>query len=289
MGRCSAITTEPMEEASRKRWVTVAEALFAYLLVLVLPRLTPRWLCEWQLAHVYCTPFNHLLFFFVPLVMAVFLGRRPVLPGVSFSDMKSQWRIGYRSSLILLAFATWPIGLLADWGLGYATWGGGAILALIQIPVFLCVTRIVAPLPQPAGAAPTRVGTAVVLLVPVIALAAMVLLAPVAKTGAYAIHAVILTGLGEELFYRGYLQERFNSVLGRPYRYRGISWGAGLIIAAVLFGLSHPLFRGGHDWPWALWTAALGLTLGMIREKANSVLPAALAHGLFDVAYLFIG
>jgi len=64
-----------------------------------------------------------------------------------------------------------------------------------------------------------------------------------------------------------------------------------LAIASLVFGLMHILnpFNPFHIW-WGVWTVFGGLTLGYIREKAGSILPSALLHGLPQAfASLFLG
>jgi len=73
--------------------------------------------------------------------------------------------------------------------------------------------------------------------------------------------------------------------------------GWGLVIASILFGIMHILnpfnpFLGKFDlyiW-WGVWTVFGGLIFGYVREKAMSILPPALLHGLPEtIASLFFG
>jgi membrane protease YdiL (CAAX protease family) len=108
---------------------------------------------------------------------------------------------------------------------------------------------------------------------------------------------LLFLGPGEELLFRGYIQSRLNAVFGRPYRFWGVPWGWGLVIASLMFGFMHILnpfnpFLGKLDlyiW-WGVWAVFGGLTLGYIREKAGSILPTAILHGLPQaIASLFFG
>jgi membrane protease YdiL (CAAX protease family) len=101
---------------------------------------------------------------------------------------------------------------------------------------------------------------------------------------------VIGAGFGEEIFYRGYLQSRLNEAFGRPLRWGGVQFGAGLIVASLLFGFLHVLnpvdyFAGRYDFAWGFGAATLGsgLIFGCLREATGSVLAGALAHSLLDV------
>ncbi len=99
----------------------------------------------------------------------------------------------------------------------------------------------------------------------------------------------VFSGFGEEFIYRGYIQSRLNQAFGRPVYLFGIQFGAGLVIASLLFGLLHVIDSydptlGFSSLAWgALWGNLLaGLFFGVIREKTGSILAPAIAHGLPD-------
>lgn len=101
---------------------------------------------------------------------------------------------------------------------------------------------------------------------------------------------VTFTAIGEELFFRGYLQSRLNEAFGRPWRIGAAEVGVGLPVSALLFGVLHGLntvdyFHGqfAFAWGWAAITVASGLLFGAIREKTGSVVPSIISHGLLDV------
>jgi membrane protease YdiL (CAAX protease family) len=96
-------------------------------------------------------------------------------------------------------------------------------------------------------------------------------------------------GVGEEVFFRGYVQSRLNEAFGRPWRCFGVDFGPGLFGATLLFGLIHVL--NGIDyfaeiyrpmWWHGLATAST-LFYGFVRERYGSVLPPAIVHGLADL------
>lgn len=93
----------------------------------------------------------------------------------------------------------------------------------------------------------------------------------------------LFVALGEELFFRGYVQTRLNAVFERTFVWLGIRWGWGLVIASMLFGLWHlgwPM--GAPAWPHVLWTVFAGLLLGAVREKSGSVVASAVLHGILN-------
>jgi membrane protease YdiL (CAAX protease family) len=100
----------------------------------------------------------------------------------------------------------------------------------------------------------------------------------------------IFVGFGEELVFRGYMQSRLNEAFGRPYRFFGISWGAGLIIASLLFGFMHALtahfnpFLGWYslDWQRGFVISFGGLIFGFIREKTGNIVAPSILHGFID-------
>jgi membrane protease YdiL (CAAX protease family) len=72
-----------------------------------------------------------------------------------------------------------------------------------------------------------------------------------------------LAPVGEELFFRGFMQTRLRQV-----------WSAGpaILVSALAFGLIH------GEWAHGVLAAGLGLYLGLIAERTGSVLPAVLCH-----------
>lgn len=99
----------------------------------------------------------------------------------------------------------------------------------------------------------------------------------------------IFSGFGEEILYRGYLQSRINQEFGRPYNVLGVNFGIGLIVGSLLFAFAHVLnpfnpFIGRFElaWWWGFSSFFVGLFLGLVREKTDSIVAAGIAHGLPD-------
>jgi membrane protease YdiL (CAAX protease family) len=129
--------------------------------------------------------------------------------------------------------------------------------------------------------------TILLLLVPIaVALAVGRLSLVIVSTVAW---QFVLSGFGEELMYRGYFQSRLNQAFGRPVRFFGIQFGAGLIVASLLFGLLHvtdsfdPAFGlSSLAWNLLVGNFLAGLFLGVIYEKTGTLLAPGIAHGLPD-------
>ena len=80
----------------------------------------------------------------------------------------------------------------------------------------------------------------------------------------------IFSGVGEEAFFRGALQQEF-----------------GLVVASVLFGLAHI----GPDWRYLVWTAwavLAGFVFGYLYEVSGGLLAPILAHSGHNAATLLL-
>jgi membrane protease YdiL (CAAX protease family) len=82
-----------------------------------------------------------------------------------------------------------------------------------------------------------------------------------------------VVALGEEFFFRGFLQ----FVLMRR-----IGEAAGLVLASVLFGVAHLAYR--FDWRFVALASVLGLFCGMAYLKARSIRAAMVTHALVVTA-----
>jgi hypothetical protein len=83
---------------------------------------------------------------------------------------------------------------------------------------------------------------------------------------------VLIIGPGEELFWRGFLQRRWQARFGPP---------AGLIAAALLYTLVH---AGSGNPMLVLAAAVCGLYWGILYLGTGSVLLVAVSHTLWDLA-----
>ncbi len=81
-----------------------------------------------------------------------------------------------------------------------------------------------------------------------------------------------LAGLGEEMLFRGVLQEEFAGWVRGP---QGVIFG--LLLASLLFGLLHFITPG-----YALFAGLTGLYLGGLWLLTRNLLAPITAHGLYD-------
>jgi membrane protease YdiL (CAAX protease family) len=82
----------------------------------------------------------------------------------------------------------------------------------------------------------------------------------------------VSAGVGEEMLFRGVMQDALGSWFGVP-------WGLGL--ASVLFGVLHPI-----SVPYMVIAAFLGLYLGTVWILSGNLLTVMITHGLYDFAAL---
>lgn len=219
-------------------------------------------------------------------VAAILLrGKSLEVYGISFKNP------GYHLSIagacfIPFVLAGMPIGM----GVDYKSWGGAFILAAVQAGLLFVLALILrkkpdapALIPATAGAAGPLVG--VLFGLPAVNAAAAGGVAGQALT-VFLTYALFV-GFGEEILYRGYMHSRLSEAFGKPYRFLGVPYGWGGILAAVLFGLSHAGLLGwlfglseGVTLAWGFWNIFAGLVFGLVREKSGSILAPALLHGL---------
>jgi uncharacterized protein len=209
------------------------------------------------------------------LVMILLRGKRPAEYGLRFTPVGYHLSVGATCFLPFI-LASLPIGL----GLNYTTWSGALILAVMQIGLLFVLAFLLKKKPSTPGAE--------------IAAAGMILLLPAGSSGptlqkalAIFLSYALFVGFGEEILYRGYVLSRLNEVFGRPYQFFGVQFGWGMIIAALIFGLTHTGLIGfalGLSLKltpaYGIWTFFGGLVFGFVREKTGSIFAPALLHGL---------
>jgi membrane protease YdiL (CAAX protease family) len=101
------------------------------------------------------------------------------------------------------------------------------------------------------------------------------------RWGAMVTYQLLYVGFSEELFFRGYLQQRFDDAYGRPYRLWGASWGPGLLLADLLFAAGHLLVTGDVQ---RLSVFFPGLLFGWLQARTGGLMAPILFHGVCNIA-----
>lgn len=178
--------------------------------------------------------------------------------------------------------------------LNYNSPGGALILAISYCVAIALLLRILNVHERAAQAGRARRASATSNVLTIIGLFSPITVALLMHRLSFNIASTvfwqfIFSGFGEEIYYRGCIQSRINQEFGRPHQAFGVHFGPGLIIASLYFGLSRALnlfhpFAGQYGFAlwWGVWTCFSGLFLGIVCEKAESLLAPGIAHGLPD-------
>ena len=213
-----------------------------------------------------------------PLLIVGITRRSPERYGLYFGQMRAQLNMTWAVLFIALiegAIYGWLLPMLIPNAI--IRWEGALILVVVEAAFFFWGARILRSKPTLG-----------------IALPALLLVLPLAQAGAATplpllsfVFYLLFLGPGEEWLFRGYIQSRLNEAFGRPWCFWGVNFGWGLVISALVFGFMHALngvnpFTGANNWMpwWGLWTIVGGIWKGYLREKAGSVVPGAILHGL---------
>jgi membrane protease YdiL (CAAX protease family) len=86
------------------------------------------------------------------------------------------------------------------------------------------------------------------------------------------VYVAVAAGVGEELFFRGWLQ---------PWLARPLGPAGGLALASLLFGLAHP-----HSAVYVAMAATIGLVLGGLAMATGSLVGPIVAHAAYDLVAL---
>jgi uncharacterized protein len=89
----------------------------------------------------------------------------------------------------------------------------------------------------------------------------------------FGLMAVTLAPLFEEMFFRGFVQPLLSRTLGAA---------AGIGITALVFGAMHsPEYQ--NAWQYVFSIALAGAAFGWVRMRSNSIIPATIMHGTFNL------
>lgn len=93
----------------------------------------------------------------------------------------------------------------------------------------------------------------------------------------FAITAVLVAPLFEELLFRGFLQPLLSRTFGLL---------AGILLTSALFGSLH-LFQYSLAWQYALIIFLAGVAFGWVRARTRSVVPSTVMHCCFNSVSVF--
>ncbi len=241
---------------------------------------------SWQNQNLYHSFSTHILYILVPVAFLLLL-RRPLAGyGITLRNFKGDG-IAALSCFLPVAIAGATLGFIP-----YTTWYGALIEVAIYSVALFFVARFLTRKPDPQSGVVTIVLAVIIFAGISIWKSMFPGIGPAISSFVY----YLLVGFGEEILYRGYIQSRLNQVFARPYQFYGVSWGWGVVITSLLFGLSHvlnglDLSTGAFNpqWGWGLWTFFSGLVFSYIREKTGSIVAPAIVHGLPQaLVYLFL-
>jgi len=276
-----------MSTAKYRKALPVVEVAAVFAAILAVARVS-LWLGfrRWQVAHLGFGYLSDTIFYFViPVAVLILFRRRVSEYGFRTVGLRRQLGIGFRAVAVQIPIALlFPI--MAYFGTAHYQWPGSVALFVAYLlgtgAILFWLRR------EPADSSGSVDRSELFRFSAFFAVSILVclLLQPVSRPVAQAVHKLVFVGFLEECLFRGYVQSRLNDAFGRPFTIYGVRFGLGLIVTAVLFGHVH-LLASGAEYPWAVWTTASGLFFGFVREKTGSVVPSGLAHGLLLAPTVF--
>jgi membrane protease YdiL (CAAX protease family) len=275
-----------------------AKSIIEVLLVFILMKIFSIWLDSVLVNAEVDSGWRNFLFglqaIIIPVAIIGFSGRKWSTYGLSLVDSKSQIHYGFAGALIMMLLGL-GFGFLKSRGISTSGRTGSIILslvAIIMIALFVLIFRKNNKTNKSERSLKIRTIYQLSIL---IVLAGCPIVAAIIKGNnvpgiiAWDLYFLIMVGFGEEIKFRGYFQSRINEGYGRPWSLFGISFGPGLLIVSLLFGLSHIIqfgvfnpFLGQYDTnPWMGLQAFFGgFFYGLIREKSESIVSSGIAHGV---------
>lgn len=243
-----------------------------------------------ELEHLGWSYTGALSHFILPLLI-LWLARRKFKPyGYTLDNWRADLETGLQGYVALLV--PWGLGLGAFFllGIGYNDFAGAGIFAIGYAIAIWLMFAVLNKRQKEVNDKTTRTNLIVVACIVLFPILVAVMRSRLSLlVVSTVVWQLVFSGIGEEFYWRGYMQSRLNEGFGRPWQILGVAFGPGLIIASILFGLSHVLngfnpFWGQYEfyWGWGIMTTFSGLFFGLVREKSGSILAPGLAHGLPD-------
>jgi membrane protease YdiL (CAAX protease family) len=257
------------------------------MLALAIYRLFPR-LSTWQTNAGFNVPvFFYILSIAIPILLALAQGKSLTEYGIDFHNLK------YHLDIMLASFLPVALTSLLYIKVDPKSWNGALILAIAQGASLLVLAWLLRNKPTAVFAGFLGVGFLSLMV------QSQTGCSNAWKALALFVNYAVFVGFGEEILFRGYIQSRLNEVFGRPFSFYGVSFGWGVLITNLLFGMMHVgivrLILGINQevtLAWGAWTIFSGMVFSFVREKTGSILAPALLHGLPQaiawVAMLFL-
>jgi uncharacterized protein len=100
-----------------------------------------------------------------------------------------------------------------------------------------------------------------------------------------------MPGFTEEIIYRGIFLGLLNKIFLSKWTFLSVTFGWGLILSSLLFGLAHGLYFDQtwifhFDFPIFIQTFFMGIIFGILKEKSRSLIPSIIYHNLSGLAVL---
>ena len=230
-----------------------------------------------------------------PIAARLFIAFLWIVPPVAYVALLKKDRAAYGFDIArkwrpAVHFGFWGFVVMILQTPGFVLWGvwgtpGMLILMALVVGSIVVLLRVLkTEVVVPRVDWKIAVGVVLLVLQSVVASAKGRMSADIIGWQAY---YLLVVGFGEEIRSRGYVQSRLNEAFGRPWEIWGTSFGPGLIIASVLFGLSH-IYQLGAAGPNVLVGVGAtlgGLFYGIVRERAGTFMASALVHGLNTAAF----
>jgi uncharacterized protein len=262
-----------MEANVKAKALTEVVVVFSLALLLIaLVGLSP--LGAWERQVLKYNFAEYAVMIAVPLLVIAVARRNRAAYGLSFQNLR------YHLDIAATAFLPVALSFVPISFFDYKQWNGALVMAAVEIALLFALGWLL-------KRKSTRNETG--LLAGAFLVIVWSNFTPKVSLG-HAVSAfvfyILLLGFGEELLFRGFIQSRLNGAWGRPFQFFGISWGWGILMASILFGLMHVINTGSlivGDWQpepwWGLWTFFAGFVSGFVRQKTGSVVAPAILHG----------
>jgi membrane protease YdiL (CAAX protease family) len=275
-----------------RRLNALLEVTLVFILMLMVPMLIipaifslfPDYLSLNILGHNPYTFLAHMMYLAIFLAIVVLAKRDLSQYGISLSSAGSDLKV---AAICFVTICIIPIVL------GFLPWNfiginGGFKITLLGWAIQLLMLFVTAKLLMSAPYKEDKVAIGTLIIIPAMLLPSVSGIPTIAQ--ALIMNFVLfflIVGPIEELVFRGYMQSRLNEAFDCPYRFFGVSWGAGIIITSLLFGFAHVtgynvnLLTGNYslDWLFGISSVFFGLTMGFIREKTGNITAPSIVHG----------